>query len=163
LAAGRSEPPGISISVRPILGATEDLAWERAHKILEVTKENVERAGGFLKRFNPNNERSVGSERLFAAIEKGERHDRALWTELSKATGAQGNSNALVGTPETVAEALLDYVDIGATTLLIRGYDPYDDAIDYGRELIPLVREELRRREAGVSHDVPAAVLTTAN
>ncbi|MDX6228863.1 MAG: alkanesulfonate monooxygenase, partial [Frankiales bacterium] len=32
-------------------------------------------------------------------------------------------------------------------TLLIRGYDPYDDAIDYGRELIPLVREEVRRRD----------------
>ena len=59
-----------------------------------------------------------------------------------------GNSTALVGTPETVAQALLDYVDIGVTTLLIRGYDPYDDAIDYGRYLLPLVREEVARRDA---------------
>ena len=57
-----------------------------------------------------------------------------------------GNSTALVGTPETVAQALLDYVDIGVTTILIRGYDPYDDAIDYGRHLLPLVREEVARR-----------------
>ena len=148
-AAGRSEAPGISISFRPILGATEELAWERAHRILETTQANRAVAGAFFARFNPNAERSVGSQRLLAAAERGARHDRALWTELAKATGAQGNSNALVGTPETVAEALLDYVDLGATTLLIRGYDPYDDAIDYGRELIPLVREELRRREAG--------------
>lgn len=34
------------------------------------------------------------------------------------------------------------------TTLLIRGYDPLDDAIDYGRELIPLVRQELAHRAA---------------
>jgi alkanesulfonate monooxygenase len=54
----------------------------------------------------------------------------------------------LVGTPETVAQALLDYIDIGVNTLLIRGYDPYDDAIDYGRDLLPLVRTEVERREA---------------
>ena len=67
---------------------------------------------------------------------------------LAAATGAGGNSTALVGTPETVAQAILDYVDIGVTTILIRGYDPYDDAIDYGRQLLPLVREEVARRDA---------------
>ncbi|CAM5399088.1 hypothetical protein SANTM175S_10435 [Streptomyces antimycoticus] len=58
-------------------------------------------------------------------------------------------STALVGTPETVAKALLDYVDIGVTTLLIRGYDPLDDAVGYGRELLPLVRQELAHRAGG--------------
>jgi alkanesulfonate monooxygenase len=57
-----------------------------------------------------------GSQRLLAAAAKGELHDRALWTPLAAATGAAGNSTALVGTPETVAQALLDYVDIGVTT-----------------------------------------------
>ena len=91
---------------------------------------------------------NVGSQRLLAAAEKGELHDRALWTPLAAATGAAGNSTALVGTPETVAQAILDYIDIGATTILIRGYDPYDDAIDYGRSLLPLVREEVAKRDA---------------
>ena len=31
-ASGRSDMPGISVSFRPILGPTEDLAWERAHQ-----------------------------------------------------------------------------------------------------------------------------------
>jgi alkanesulfonate monooxygenase SsuD/methylene tetrahydromethanopterin reductase-like flavin-dependent oxidoreductase (luciferase family) len=61
---------------------------------------------------------------------------------------AGGNSTALVGTPDTVAQALLDYVDLGVTTPLIRGYDPLEDAVDYGRELIPLVRAEVARRDA---------------
>lgn len=80
---------------------------------------------------------------------RGELHDRALWTATAAATGAAGNSTALVGTPETVAKALLDYVDIGVTTLLIRGYDPLDDAVGYGRELLPLVRQEPAHRAGG--------------
>ena len=52
-----------------------------------------------------------------------------------------------MGTPETVAQALLDYIDLGVTTILIRGYDPYDDAIDYGRHLLPLVRAEVAERD----------------
>ncbi|WP_226889807.1 LLM class flavin-dependent oxidoreductase [Nostoc sp. MG11] len=44
------------------------------------------------------------------------------------ATGAYGNTTALVGTPEQVAESLFDYYDAGVTTLLIRGFDPVEDA-----------------------------------
>ena len=50
-----------------------------------------------------------------------------------------------------MAEALLDYYDLGVTTFLIRGFDPLEDAIDYGRELIPhtrtLVAERLARQQ----------------
>jgi len=150
--AGRAQPPRISVSFRPILGPTEELAWERAHRILDTTRENI---ADFKKRrrretwgLGGTQPENRGSQRLLAAAAKGELHDRALWTPLAQATGAAGNSTALVGTPETVAQALLDYVDIGVTTLLIRGYDPYDDAIDYGRHLLPLVREEVARRDS---------------
>lgn len=150
VAAGRTEPPGISVSFRPILGATEELAWERAHRILDTIKSGAGRpffdqARHHQGQSGPSN---VGSQRLLAAAARGDLHDRALWTPTAAATGAGGNTTALVGTPETVARALLDYVDIGATTLLIRGYDPLDDAIEYGRELIPLVHQELAHRRA---------------
>jgi alkanesulfonate monooxygenase len=164
-AAGRTEPPRISVSFRPILGPTQELAWERAHQILATTQANLEEFRGqwrwnkILGGAEPQNR---GSQRLLAAAAKGELHDRALWTPLASATGAAGNSTALVGTPDTVAQALLDYVDIGVTTLLIRGYDPYDDAIDYGRYLLPLVREEVARREQAAPTDGPAAQLATA-
>jgi alkanesulfonate monooxygenase len=153
-AAGRSEPPRISVSFRPILGPTQELAWERAHRILTATQANVEAFKSSWRRpvggpggLGGQEPQNRGSQRLLAAAAKGELHDRALWTPLAEATGAAGNSTALVGTPEVVAQALLDYVDIGVTTLLIRGYDPYDDAIDYGRQLLPLVRSEVARRE----------------
>jgi len=145
LAAGRSVPPEISVSFRPILGATEDLAWQRAHQILEATQNAVSKIPA---RWGVGAPRSVGSQRLLAAAEKGDLQDRALWTPIAKALGGGGNSTALVGTAETVALALLDYYDIGVRTFLIRGFDPFHDAVDFGRELIPRVREEVRRREA---------------
>jgi alkanesulfonate monooxygenase len=159
-AAGRTDTPRISVSFRPILGPTDELAWERAHRILAQTTANFEAAkglGGLVKRFVPSGPPpNAGSQRLLAAAEAGELHDRCLWTPLAAATGAAGNSTALVGTPETVAQAILDYIDIGVTTILIRGYDPYDDTIDYGRQLIPLVRHQVARRDAAIAQPVGA-------
>ncbi|MER5877863.1 LLM class flavin-dependent oxidoreductase [Streptomyces sp. NPDC001910] len=152
-AAGRTVMPGISVSFRPVLGATEDEAWERAFGILDGLRRQGT-AGGFFDRSRPPlplgpsvRPENAGSRRLLAVAERGERHDRALWTALAAVTGAAGNSTALVGTPETVARALLDYVDIGVTTFLLRGYQPVQDAREFGRTLLPLVRQEVERRE----------------
>ena len=87
-----------------------------------------------------------GSRRLLDIAAKGQRHDKRLWTGIAELTGAKGNSTALVGTPEQVADALLDYYDLGIRTFLIRGFDPLIDAIDYGRELIPCVRALVAER-----------------
>ena len=59
---------------------------------------------------------------------------------LSRATGALGNTSCLVGTPEQVARAMLEYYKLGIHSFLIRGFDPYEDTIDFGRELIPRLR-----------------------
>jgi alkanesulfonate monooxygenase len=147
-AAGRG-PLGVSVSFRPILAATDELAWARAERILAaISPANSD----FRRVLGGSQPENAGSQRLLAAAARADRHDRALWTAPAAASGAQGNSTALVGSPETVARALLDYVDLGVTTILIRGYDPLDDAVDYGRHLIPLVRQELRHRDlAGVA------------
>ncbi|MNF14372.1 alkanesulfonate monooxygenase [compost metagenome] len=65
--------------------------------------------------------------------------------------GGAHNSTALVGTPEQVAEAFLDYYDLGVTTFLIRGFDPIEDAIEYGRELLPLTRAKVAERQKQVA------------
>jgi alkanesulfonate monooxygenase len=78
---------------------------------------------------------------LLALAEQGTRIDKRLWTEMAKLTGANSNTTALVGTPEQVAEVFGDYYDLGVSHFLIRGFDPLIDAIEYGRELIPLTRK----------------------
>ncbi len=50
--------------------------------------------------------------------------------------------------PEQVAEVFGDYYDLGISHFLIRGFDPLIDPIDYGRELIPLTRELVAKRQA---------------
>jgi len=129
---------GFSLSMRPILGATEDAAWARAERIRERTIALREQAGLPISGHRPPN---VGSQRLLDAAALGERLDKRLWTGVAAVTGAAGNSTSLVGTPEQVADALLDYYDLGVSTFLIRGFDPLEDAIDYGANLIPLVRK----------------------
>lgn len=150
-AAGRTTPPRFSVSFRPILGPTEDQAWERAHAVLATIQGSSGGLGAFVSSAalvggTSDRPQSVAAQRLLAAAEKGELHDRALWTPTAAATNASGNTTALVGTPETVAQAILDYVDLGVSSILIRGYDPLQDAIDYGRDLLPLVRAELAHR-----------------
>lgn len=129
----------IHVSVRVILGATEERAWERAHSIAERVKA---RRGGIAPAAA-----SLGTSRLLQWAENGEVLDKRLYFGISKYVADGGNSSALVGTPEQVAESLLDYVDAGADKLLIRGFDPLQDTIDYGRDLLPLVRAELKKRE----------------
>lgn len=125
-----------SLSLRPILADTETAAWARAETILEQARALAERKGR-LGKAPPAN---VGSQRLLDAAAKGVRLDKRLWTGVAGLLGAQGNSTALVGTPEQVADALLDYRDLGISTFLIRGFDPLADAVTYGRELLPLTR-----------------------
>jgi alkanesulfonate monooxygenase len=132
--------PGVSVSFRPILGATEEKAWERAHQILERIK--IVRGDA-----PPPAPANAGSQRLLDAAKGGHVRDERLYTAIAEVTGARGNSTALVGTPDQVAETLLQYNEAGCTTLLIRGYNPVEDAIDYGRDLLPIVRDEVRLRD----------------
>jgi alkanesulfonate monooxygenase len=126
-----------SLSLRPILAETEELAWARADSILARAREIAEKNSALRFAAPPN----AGSQRLLDAAAQGLRLDKRLWTGIAGLLGAKGNSTSLVGTPDQVAEAMLDYYHLGITTFLIRGFDPYADALDYGRNLIPRVRE----------------------
>ena len=134
-----------SLSTRPILASTEEAAWARARKIIQTIHEL---RGPAIPATPKKEPQAVGSQRLLAAAAQGDVLDTRLWTAVAAATGARGNTTALVGTPEQVGESMLAYYDLGVTTFLIRGFDPIEDAIEYGRELIPLVRHAIARRQA---------------
>ena len=144
-AAGAGRDPGFirfSLSVRPVLAGTEEAAWARADRILARIRElraDAIGSGG------PKPE-SVGSKRLLEAAAGGRVRDARLWTEVAAAVGAGANTTALVGTPEQVAEALLEYRALGVDTFLIRGFDPLEDVAEYGRDLLPAVRAAVAAR-----------------
>jgi len=66
--------------------------------------------------------------------------------------GGEGGGRIIAhGTPEQVARALLEYYKLGIHSFLIRGFDPFEDTVDFGRELIPRLRAgaaELDRAKA---------------
>lgn len=154
-----------SLSVRPIVAATEARAWQRAERIRQATSARAARAaasgvtqvqgvlvpaglaageksleagesGGTVADHS-----SVGSARLQEQAREREVHDERLWFGVTRLTGPGGNSSALVGTPEQVARALMRYREAGVDTVLIRGFDPLEDVVDWGRELIPRIRD----------------------
>jgi alkanesulfonate monooxygenase len=142
-----------SISFRPILGRTEDEAWARAEQILQDTRTARSEQG--YARGGP--QQSEGARRLLSDAAKGDRVDERLWTAIARETGGRSNTTALVGTPEQVADALLKYYELGIGTFLIRGFDPLKDTIDYGRELLPLVRRKVAEHEHAAISNAPKA------
>jgi alkanesulfonate monooxygenase len=143
--------PRFSLSVRPILADTEEKAWAKADEILARATALQDKTG---YRRPADGHATAGARRLLELAEQGTRIDKRLWTEIARLTGANSNTTALVGTPEQVAEVFGDYYDLGISRFLIRGFDPLIDAIEYGRELIPLTRKLIAER--GIARGVAA-------
>lgn len=142
-----------SLSFRPILAETEEAAWAKAESILQRVRAVRGQAALGPGKTAPQN---VGSQRLLAAAAQGDRPEGRLYTAIARETGARGNTTALVGTPQQVAEAFLEYHALGVTTFLIRGFDPLEDAVEYGRELLPITRRLVSERLAQQSRGVAA-------
>ncbi len=132
-----------SLSVRPILADTEERAWQRAGEILARVQEATR---GRIAPGESARPQSVGSRRLLDFAAQGDVHDERLWMPVAAASGAAGSTTCLVGTAEQVVESLLTYYRLGCATFIIRGFDPLNDAREYGRELIPRLRDAVARR-----------------
>ena len=62
-----------------------------------------------------------------------------LWAGLVPYYGS--SSITLVGTPEELAAAFLEYKRIGVTQFIIAGWPKLDEMVIFGREVMPLVRK----------------------
>lgn len=161
--AGRTDRPRIWVTFRPIMAETEELAWAKAHRTLDALEAN--RGKTPVPKVGPTTgtPQNVGSQRLLDIAKQGEVQDRALWYPTVTATNARGASTALVGSPKTIIDSILDYVDLGCELISIRGYDNLNDAIDYGRLVLPGVREELKRREEETKKNGDVAIHTNGD
>ena len=65
--------------------------------------------------------------------------NRNLWAGLVTHYGS--SAITLVGSPEDLAEAFLEYKKIGVTQFIIAGWPKLDEMMIFGREVIPRVRE----------------------
>ncbi|RSH93048.1 hypothetical protein EHS25_007401 [Saitozyma podzolica] len=144
-AAGRpaNDRPRIWVTFRPIIAETEELAWAKAHRTLDLLNKNKFNPFAGKAPANGTTPQNVGSQRLLDIAKRGDVHDRALWFPTVTSTNARGASTALVGSPQTIIDSILDYVELGCELISIRGYDNFNDAVDYGRYVIPGVHARL--------------------
>jgi alkanesulfonate monooxygenase len=133
-AFGRS--PGFNVSVRPIIAETEGAAWDKANRILSA----MTGAKGWSRQEAASGPVDNAGRRLMSFALQSDIHDERLWMPIARATGALGNTSCLVGTPEQVARAILEYYKLGINSVLIRGFDPFNDTVEFGRELIPRIK-----------------------
>lgn len=159
IAARHGRCIGFNISFRPIIADTEAAAWERANRILAGMSGSL----GWSRQEGARAPVDNAGRRLMAFAEEKDVHDERLWMPITRATGALGNTSCLVGTAEQVAKAVLAYYRLGAHSFLLRGFDPFNDTVEFGRELIPRIKAgalEIDRelKGEGISAGLPSAM-----
>lgn len=80
-----------------------------------------------------------------ATADRTEWLNDTLWTGLVSTYGP--SALVLVGTPEMLANAFVEYKRIGITQFIISGWPKLDEMIIFGRDVIPLVRQAEIRDE----------------
>jgi alkanesulfonate monooxygenase len=148
-AAAFGRVPGFNVSVRPIIAESEGTAWDKAHKNLAAMTGKK----GWSRQEAASGPVDNAGRRLMSFALQSDVHDERLWMPIARVTGALGNTSCLVGTAEQVAQSILQYYRLGVSSFLIRGFDPFNDTIEFGRELIPRIKvgaAEIDRLQAAV-------------
>ncbi|MBF6414573.1 LLM class flavin-dependent oxidoreductase [Nocardia cyriacigeorgica] len=135
---GRSDPPSIQMQFRCILGETREKARSKARRMLDGMRSEL---GGRIAKRPPQ---TGGEAKAREILELGEWHDDCFWAGPVSETGGIGSSTVLVGTPDEVASALRHYARLGVDAFSFSGYDTIEDAIEFGRDVIPLVKANTR-------------------
>ncbi|MCT1902573.1 LLM class flavin-dependent oxidoreductase [Oceanobacillus sojae] len=135
-----------SVSFQVVLGETEEKAFENAERLLSKTEENL---------LNEKNDatakgESIGVKRLHQLMEDGRKNNFKigpnLWAGLTQVLS--GNSIALVGTPDQIAERIVEYADLGFDKVLLRGFPHLETIQEIGEKVIPKVHEIIASRQA---------------
>jgi alkanesulfonate monooxygenase len=133
-AVGRTLRFGIRLHV--IVRETDDAAWRAADDLIRhVDEAKIAEARKTFARFD-----SVGQQRM-GALNDGRRDRSALevspnlWAGVGLVRGGAGT--ALVGDPETVADRIREYADLGVDTFILSGYPHLEEAYRVAELLFP--------------------------
>ncbi len=145
---GRTVKFGIRLHV--IVRETEAAAWAAAEDLISRVKdETVVQAQAVFARMD-----SEGQRRMAALHQGGAKRSRAdleispnLWAGVGLVRGGAGT--ALVGDPQTVADRIKEYVDLGIDTFVMSGYPHLEEAYRFAELVFPLLPLAVRERLAG--------------
>lgn len=145
---GRTVRFGIRLHV--IVRETEAAAWAAAEDLISRVKdETVVQAQAVFARMD-----SEGQRRMAALHQGGAKRSRAdleispnLWAGVGLVRGGAGT--ALVGDPQTVADRIKEYADLGIDTFVMSGYPHLEEAYRFAELVFPLLPVAVRERLAG--------------
>ncbi|QYJ15051.1 Methanesulfonate monooxygenase [Rubrobacter xylanophilus DSM 9941] len=143
--AGREVSFGIRLHV--IVRPTGEEAWAAAEDLIRhLDEETIASAQKIFARMD-----SEGQRRMSAL--HGGRRDRLevspnLWAGVGLVRGGAGT--ALVGDPETVAERMREYMEIGIDSFILSGYPHLEEAYRFAELVMPLLPLEGGRSAAEV-------------
>lgn len=147
-AAKSGRNPGISMSMRVVLGETEEAAWAKAQGVLDAVT-RFQASGARIGR--DKGEGDTGTLALQALVDRADCLDERLWTGIVKATQGRLHATALVGTAEQVSDALMAYYEVGVDRFLLNGFDTIHDVRLFGKQLIPMIRAKVAAADAAAA------------
>ena len=132
---GRAVRFGVRLHI--IVRETEKEAWTAAEDLIRyVTDDVISGAQKIFARFD-----SSGQQRM-SQLHAGKREKLEispnLWAGVGLVRGGAGT--ALVGDPETVAERIREYADLGVDSFIFSGYPHLEEAYRVAELLFPLLR-----------------------
>ncbi|ENH95634.1 alkanesulfonate monooxygenase [Gracilibacillus halophilus YIM-C55.5] len=139
LAKKKNREISCGLRINLFLGETNKEAWNKAlFAISKVSDKKQERLNSYIK-----NSDSVGLNRI-QDLKKNEWSDKCFWTGMTPYRS--GNSTALVGTYEQVADSIINYYKVGVSEFIFSAYPHLESIDDVGEKLIPEVLRKLNPR-----------------
>ncbi|MFT3671181.1 FMNH2-dependent alkanesulfonate monooxygenase [Aestuariivirga sp.] len=148
---GRTLSFGIRLHV--IVRETTEEAWRAADKLIShLSDETIAKAQSVFNRMD-----SVGQRRM-AALHGGRRDKLEvspnLWAGVGLVRGGAGT--ALVGDPQTVADRINAYADLGIDSFILSGYPHLEEAYRFAELVFPRLNlSHGKVRNAGVANMGP--------
>jgi alkanesulfonate monooxygenase len=145
-ALGRNVRFGIRLHA--IVRESADAAWEAAHTLIRHLDDSaIAAAQQAFSRFDSEGQRRMA--RLHGGRREQLEVSPNLWAGVGLVRGGAGT--ALVGDPETVAERMREYADLGIDTFILSGYPHLEEAYRFAELVFPLLPRSLQRQAASTN------------
>lgn len=151
------KPENLASSIAPVLEAGKEVGL-RLSLIARATREEaLQAACSLIEGLEPSLKEKQKEEEFVRrsdsesikttfTLAEAEWLTPALWTGAVRYYGSP--AIALVGTPEEVASAIMEYKKVGISQFIFSGWPKLDEMIYFGKEVLPLVRKKERENES---------------
>ena len=127
----------VGLRMSLIARATREEALRAAHRLIEGLEPSLKEKQKEEEFVHRSDSESIKATFTLA---EAEWLTPTLWTGAVRYYGSP--AIALVGTPEEIASAIIEYKKIGITQFIFSGWPKLDEMVYFGKEVLPLVRKK---------------------